>query len=373
MKRVIQLVVMMIVVGSAHGQSETGPPVASAEIDPDWILPADETSPARWGIRDGLVFSLWPTRVGSDLEGTTGGPRGLIRIGYNFKDATYLINFIAVEPIVDGDIEFSEISPSRVDEKVGKLMWAGDDDEEPGRYSPTAITRGTITHPDPEDPEVQELSLYVFMEKFLSGAHPYLRITLRNDRREEIGLQVFHQDGSVAMERCTLTATMGNYSRVRLLYLKDRVVDARELYEGYEDVHFVEKEGYPADELLRDSNGDIIAMVEPSESFSELASWPQESKYYDKRWWRYRPFFKVTQYWRKEGERYDPSLQVRVNGRGKYYSGSAIDPAAYVDIPGGLSFENFEMREAYYPGQKFYFGMTRQEPGEMDVYLDMSK
>lgn len=377
MKGVIQLVSVMVLIGTAHGQEgpdvngENGVPVVQSNIDPDWILPADETSPARWGIRDGIVFSLWPTRVGSNLEGTTGGPRGLIRVGYNFKDATYLINYIAVEPIVDGDIEFSEISPSRVDGKVGKLMWA-DDDEEPGRYSPMAITRGNITHPDPKNPEVQELSLYVFMEKFLSGAHPYLRITLRNDRREEIGLQVFHQDGSVSMERCTLTATMGNYSRVRLLHLKDRVVDSRELYRGYDDVHFVEKEGYPADQLLTDGNGDLIAIVEPSESFSKLASWPQESKYYDKRWWRYRPFFKVAQYWRKEADDYDPSLQVRVNGRDKYYSGSAIDPSDYVDIPGGLSFENFEMREKYYPGQKFYFGITRQAPAEMDVDLGTS-
>lgn len=373
-RRLIQLVIVMALAGNVHGQDNQGEArtiadaVVASEIDPDWILPADGTSPALWGIRDGIIFSLWPTAVGSNLEGTTGGPRGLIRVGYNFKDASYLINFIAVEPIVDGDIEFSEISPSLVDEKLGKVMWAGDSDE-PGRYYPSAITRGTITRPDPERPDVQELSLYIFMEKFLSGAHPYLRITLRNDRREEIGLEVFHQDGSVSMERCTLTATMGNYSRVRYLYLRDRVVDARELYRGYDDVHFVEKESYPVEELLRDGNGDIIAIVEPSESFSELASWPQETKYYDKRWWRYRPFFKVTQYWRKEAESYDPSLRVRVNGRGKYYSGSAIDPEAYVDIPGGLSFENFEMREDYYPGQKFYFGITRQKPSEMNVDL----
>lgn len=367
--------VLTTLAGIAHGQpsqsdpAPAGDPVPSAEIDADWILPADENSPSRWGIRDGIVFSLWPTRVGSELEGNTGGPRGLIRIGYNFKDATYLINYIAVEPIVDGDIEFSEISPSRVDEKVGKLMWAGET-EDSGRYAPRAITKGSITRPDPERPEIQQLSLYVFMEKFLSGAHPYLRITLRNDRREEIGLEVFHREGSTPMERCTLTATMGNYSRVRHLYLKDRVVDSRDLYSGYDDVHFVEEEGYPVDELLRDENGDVIAIVEPSESFQELASWPQEAKYYDKRWWRYRPFFKVSQYWRKEGDDFDPSLHVRVNGRAYYYSGSAIDRSEYVDIPGGLSFENFEMREDYYPGQKFYFGVTRQEPHEMNVELE---
>ena len=160
---------------------------------------------------------------------------------------------------------------------------------------------------------------------------------------------------------------MGNYSRVRLLYLKDEIVDARELYEGYDDIHFIEKEGYSADKLLKTRDGDLIAIAESNESFSELSSWPQNEKYYGKSWWRYRPFFKVTQYWRKDGREVDPSLHVRVNGREKYYSGNVIDPENYVDIPGGPSFENFEMREAYSPGQQFYFGITRKPPQEMDV------
>src|SRR5699024_5591264 len=167
------------------------------------------------------------------------------------------------------------------------------------------------------------------------------------------------------MQRCALTATMGNYSRVRLLYLKDRVVDSRELYQGYNDIHFVEEEGYPADQLLRNEHGDFIAMAASDESFSELSSWPQNPRYYDKQWWRYRPFYKVTQYWRKKSTEHDSSLHVRVNGRAKYYGGGSDDKTNYVDIPGGVSFENFEMREPYYPGQQFYFGITRKSPQEI--------
>lgn len=333
----------------------------------EWILPADEESPAVWGIENGIVFSLWPAQV----EPNSGGPRGLLRIGHNFDGATHLINFIAIEPVVDGEMEFSEISPSRVDDEVGKLLWAGDSEKQ-SRYRPQANTQGNITHPDPDRPEVEQLSLYIFMEKFNNGAHPYLKITMRNDRPEEMGLQVFHQEGSAEMERCALTATMGNYSRVRLLYLKDEVVNSRELYEGYDDIHFVEKDGYPAEELLKDENGDFIAIAETNESFEELSSWPQHSKYYGKYWWRYRPFYKVTQYWRKPADDYDSSLHVRVNGRAKYFSGSQIDPEEYVDIPGGVSFENFEMREDYYHGQKFYFGITRKAPEEMNIELPES-
>jgi hypothetical protein len=251
----------------------------------------------------------------------------------------------------------------RVDGRWGKLMWAGDN-ESPGKFYPYALTRGTITNPDPENPEVEQLSFYIFMEKFLNGAHPYLKVTIRNDRSEEIGFEIFHHEGSAPMDRCALTATMGNYARVRLLYLKDQVIDSRELYEGYDEIDFIEKEGYSAENMLQDDSGDLIVVAASNESFEELSSWPQREEYFQKWNWRYRPFFKVSQYWRKAGE-YDPSLHVRVNGRARYWGGGSRNKEAYVAIPGGPSFENFELREKYYPGQKFYFGMSRKTPEEI--------
>jgi hypothetical protein len=330
----------------------------------DWIRPPTAQSPAVWGIRGGIVFSLWPHDVETGWPSTRIRPRGLIRIGYELNGLVYLINFVAVEPVVDGKWEFSEISPSRVDRQWGKLMWAGDT-EHPGRYSPHANTRGTISRPDPANPAVEQLSLYIFMERFENGAHPYLRVTLRSDRPEEIGFETFQHKDSAIMERCALTATMGNYARLRLLHLKDRVVDARDLYEGYDGIGFVEKESYPAETLMRTAGGDLIAVADTNESFAELASWPQQPNYFQRWSWRYRPFFQVIQYWRKEGNAYDPSLTVRVNGRAKYWSGGSANPAHHVDIPGGVSFENFEMREKFYSGQKFYFGITRKSLEEI--------
>lgn len=343
-------------------QEKAGAQTSSSETE--WIRPVDEKSPAVWGIRNGIVVGLWPSAIETARSGTSGGPRGLLRVGYEFKGNIYKINFIAIEPVVDGEMEFSEISPSRVDGKWGKLMWAAENDD-PGRFYPSAITRGTITNPDPDHPEVEQLSLYVFMEQFVNGAHPYLKLTIRNDRPEEIGLEIFHQEGSAPMERCALTATMGNYARVRLLYLKDQIVDSRELYQGYDDIHFIEKEGYPAEQMLRDKHGNFIVLAATNESFSALSSWPQDPRYYERWSWRYRPFFKVTQYWRKDSSRYDPSLHVRVNGRARYWSGGSQHKRDYVKIPGGPAFENFELREKYYPGQKFYFGITRKVPEDM--------
>lgn len=167
------------------------------------------------------------------------------------------------------------------------------------------------------------------------------------------------------MQRCALTATMGNYSRLRLLYLKDKVVNARDLYKGYSDIDFEEKEAYPINQLFKDKNNDFIVMAESDEIFPDLSSWPQDERYYEKWHWRYRPFFKVTQYWRKQSDVCDSSLQVRVNGRASYWSGGSQNKKDYVAIPGGPAFENFELREKYYKGQKFYFGITRRSPQDL--------
>jgi hypothetical protein len=335
-----------------------------ASSNVEWIRPANAKSPSIWGIKNGIVFSLWPYNVETGADKMGGGPRGLIRVGYEFKGNIYLINFIAVEPVVNGKMEFSEISPSKVDGQWGKLMWTGNE-KSAGKYYPSAITPGMVTHPDAEDPSVEQLSVYVYIEQFLNGAYPYFKISIRSDRPEEMSIEIFNQKNSAPMERCALTATMGNYSRLRLLYLKNQVIDSRKLFQGFDDIDFVEKNGYPANEMLKDKNGNSMVLATSDESFDQLSAWPQTENYLAHSNWRYRPFFKVTQYWRKEHSANDSTLHVRVNGRAKYWSGGSQNKKNYIDIPGGPAFENFELREKYYPGQKFYFGISRKTPEEI--------
>jgi hypothetical protein len=266
--------------------------------------------------------------------------------------------------VVDSDMEFSEVSPSVLDGQWGKFFWASDTAVSTG-FSSLTTTRGRITHPDPAHPETEELSLYVFMEKFVNGAHPYLRLSIRSDHPDELCLQIFNEGNSSVMQRCALTATMGNYSRLRLLHLKDKVVDARNLFSGYDDIEFAEKDPYPFSQLLRTKQGDYLVMAESSGSFSELAFWPQEPAYMARWGWRYRPFYTLTQYWRKVSSDADSTLQVRVNGRVTYWTGGSEDKSRYIKIPGGPAFENFEMRERYHAGQTFYFGLTRKTPAEI--------
>ncbi|MDP9077911.1 MAG: hypothetical protein M3O71_10840 [Bacteroidota bacterium] len=329
-----------------------------------WIRPDNEKSPPVWGIHGGMVIGLWPAEVEAGRPGKEGGPRGLLRIGYEYLGAVYLINYIAIEPVVNGDMEFSEVSPSRVDGKWGKFLWATDKPDV-GSFTPYANTRGTITYPDPQNAAIEQLSFFICMEKFNYGAHPYLKVTIRSDKPGELGLQIFNQPGSATMERCALTATMGNYSRLRLLYLKDRVIDSRKLFAGYDDIDFIEKEPHPASQMLKNKHGDLMVCAESNESFNELSAWPQQPDYLNKWGWRYRPFYKLTQYWRVDSAGYDSSLQVRVNGRVKYWGAENPDKSAYTAVPGGPAFENFELRENYHPGQKFYFGLTRKSAGEL--------
>jgi hypothetical protein len=332
----------------------------------EWIRPSDERSPPIWGIRHGIVVGLWPAAIEPSYPGgLTGGPRGLLRIGYEYMGTVYLINYIAIEPLVDDDMEFSEVSPSVVDGKWGKLFWAADDTTT-GSFSPYASARGTITHPDKLHPEIEQLTLYVFMEKFLDGANPYLRLSIRSDRPGELGIEIFNRERSAVMERCALTATMGNYSRLRLLYLQNKVIDAKKLFAGHNDIGFIEKDPYPADQMLRNKNGDFMAVAASDETLTELASWPQQPAYMSHWGWHYRPFYTLTQYWRVASADADSaSLHVRVNGRAKYWSGDSPNSSDYIAIPNGPAFENFELRENYHRGQKFYFGLTQKTAKEL--------
>lgn len=336
-----------------------------AQAQTPWIRPKDAHDVAKWGIREGLVFSLWPYGLEEAKTPYGGGPRGLIRVGVERDGKTYLLNFLAIEPVIDGKIEFSEISPSSVDNWWGKMMWASDHPELKAFY-PTANCRGIISHPDAAHPELEELSVYIFLEKYHSGAHPYLKLSVRSDRPEELAIQLFDREGSKKMDYCTITATMGNYARLRSLHLKEETVDSRTLYKGYDGIDFIEKESYPASSMFRGGEGSYFAFATGNESLEQLKMWPKDSLANVKSGWRYRPPLKFTQYWRSEqSSTGNDGLMVRVNGRHRYWSGGSRDSTHYMKIPGGTAFENFELRQPYQPGQKIFFGISARTPQEI--------
>jgi len=67
---------------------------------------------------------------------------------------------------------------------------------------------------------------------------------------------------------------------------------------------------------------------------------------------------KVTQYWKKPRGTARDDLHVAVNARYTYWQSRR-------PIPGGVAFENFELRERFYDGQPFVFGITRETPDQL--------
>ena len=197
------------------------------------------------------------------------------------------------------------------------------------------------------DGGVEELSLDVSVEKFENGSHVWLKLSQRSDAPDELRLRVHAEEGSAAVESCILTATMGNKARARLLFLEDGPVTSLKLYPDYQDIHFAEHRIFGVDRMFRRKNGDVVVWIENDEE-NPSAVQPFGRPHF----WDYRGR-KVMQYWRKPAAEVSADLQCAVNGRFTYWGGRR-------PIPGGISFENFELREPFRDGQSFVFGVTTE-------------
>jgi len=323
------------------------PPNVRAE-DSQWIRPVKPGDPLLWGRKDGIVFGL-------PSEGGLPGPRGLIRVGVisTKTGRPELLNFIAIEPVTKGHgsrgdrMAFSELEPSVMDRgSQGKRLWVGPDDS-------NSQLAGTVSVLSDGPKSIEKLTVRIEIERFqANGAHVYLMASIESDHPEEIQMAVYRYEDSPEIEELTLTATMGNYERLRWLWLKDRVIDSRELYRSYRGEDFADREDYPLHEMLRNQDGDAIVFCTSNEAHPEL-----NPDFTAKDHWRYR-LGRLTQYWRVPTSDIQPNLRVRVNGRRVYWN-------SHAPLGGGIAFENFEVRQTYKPGQVFIFGVTAREPWEI--------
>ena len=319
-----------------------GSSVASAA---DWVRAGQTTNSPVWGIRGGLNFALHP----GGFTAGDGGPRGLVRLGYpTLANGGYdLINFIAVEPIVGGKKAFSELEKSSFDQKNGKLFWTGGAAKpavDPPHLDPGILTTnagGGV-----------ELSVTVFVERFDNGAHVRLNLSQTSKAPDELRLTVEAEPDSAPIETCILTATMGNKARTRLLFLKGEPISSLQLYPDYRDIHFAKHSLFNLDRLPRNANGDVLVAIATDEHDPSSVQ-PFGRPHF----WDYQGA-KVTQYWRKPAAEIVPGLQCAVNARFTYWMGKQ-------PIPGGIAFENCELREPFRSGQTFVFGITRRSPNEL--------
>ena len=317
----------------------------AAAQDAGWVQPANAKAPLIWGRRDGIVFGLYS-------PGGMRGPRGLIRVGVfpgNEKEPQ-LLNFIAVEPVIAGvgrrfeRMAFSELEMSALDAgQRGKRMWVDPSSEKDG------VPTGVLETLHAGKATVERLSVRIDVERFTqNGAHVYLIASIDSDHPSELRLTVHAEDDSPPLDELTLTATMGNYERLRLLWLKGRVVNSRELFSSYTGDAFVEHENYSLPEMLRSVDGDAVVFCSSNEKD------PGKTEGNNSAHWVYT-LPKLTQYWRVPGHDVQPDLRVRVNARRVYWASAA-------PVLGGIAFENFEVRQRYVPGQTFVYGITPEEP-----------
>lgn len=318
----------------AVSQAQPVRSLAEPVIEGLWLRP-NQQHPAepRWGFADGLQVGLHPL----------GGPRGLLRIYAPYLDhpRDRLINFIAIEPIVAGQETrgLSELERSELDNAHGKRFWSADSPDDNSPQQSNEPARGVIETVN----GVEHLTVYVLIERFKSGAHVYLQLRFRADRPHEVGIATFAHADSATLDYCIATATMGNFARLRLLHLAKQVVTPAELWPDYNGDHFTPHASFPLGQLRRTDAGDAIVDATTDESD------PTAAKYHPatNRHWRYAGK-RAVQSWRAS----DPAeqLEALVNGRRVYWASQA-------PIPGGVSFENFELKEPFKQGREFVFAV----------------
>jgi hypothetical protein len=317
--------------------------VCGLAADGGWVRGGLTTNAPIWGIEGGLQFALHP----GGFTGGTGGPRGLIRLGYPTltNGNCDLINFIAVEPIVKGTKGYSELEKSSSDQKPGKLFWVGQPMGSAAKAG--ALDSGEIVRGGAEG---EELHLTVHVERFQNGAHVRLKLTQSRNSPNELKITAEAESDSAAIESCILTATMGNKARTRLLFLKEGPISSFQLYPDYKGEQFAPHRIFALGELPRLRNGDVLVSVMNDEGS------PRSVEPFGRPgFWDYRGE-KVAQYWRKPAGEVGADLTCAVNARFTYWMSKQA-------IPGGIAFENFELREPFRSGQTFIFGIARSRGG----------
>ncbi|MET0736446.1 MAG: hypothetical protein ABWY55_12495 [Microbacterium sp.] len=306
---------------------------ADAETDAGWLrpVPGPGRREPRWGHPDGLQLGLHPLS----------GPRGLLRIytPYLGHPRDRLVNFIAVEPIPSGAVErgYSELERSRLDDVPGLRFWSSD---EPGGQHPSFSdepARGVVWT---GDDGIERLTVQVGVEPFANGADVWVTVEFRADRPHEVSVAASAHDSSVALDACVLSATMGNWSRLRRLELADGAVSAAELWPDYRGSAFAEHASFPLERLRRDGD-EVVVSATPDEDDPAVAVYAEGTKEH----WHYEGV-RGVQTWRAGAP--DPHLAAQVNGRHTYWMSEHA-------IPGGIAFENVEILEPFRQGRALVF------------------
>jgi len=265
-----------------------------------------------------------------------GGPRGLIRVFTPYLDhpRDRLLNFFAIEPIPAGRAErgYSELERSRLDEAPGLRFWSADDPDDPTPRAGDDPARGVV--------DGNTLTVGILSEPFANGADVWVTATFTRDRPHEVRVATFARESSVPLSACIVTATMGNWARLRELELAGRAVRAAELWPDYCGSAFAPHASVGVDELLREGD-EVVLRARPDEADPAGAVYADGTADH----WHYTGR-RGAQEWRAADP--DPALRGQVNGRFTYWMSEH-------PLPGGIAFENVELVEPFRQGRAFTF------------------
>lgn len=314
---------------------------ASGSERGNFVWPGHGVPPERpvWGHRDGLRIGLAPAP----------GPQGLIRIYAPYLGQQYprMVNYLSVEPTVQGQSGRgqSELEQSR---------------ERPGERGLTFRPSNSVEKSVPAGglpsgvlaPAGEAFRLFVHPEPFANGAQLTLECIFRRDRPHEVEIVIHAAPESAPLESCVISATMGNYGLLRRMHLANGRIDrASELWndEPLDSLGFLPWRIWPPEQLERTPEGGFQVRLTSDFAEPSQASYTSDVPTH----WRYRGDGAIH-IWRAEpGTR--PSAAV--NARRSYWQTSAL-------IPGGASFENFELRMPFRDGQRLWFGI---KPANQEV------
>jgi len=346
--------------------SQQNPPVWRTLAPPDtvgrWICPAQgRAAMPMWGHAKGIVVGLAPMP----------GPRGLLRIytPYLGLETGDVMNFIALEPIPKGSERrgLSEIEKSTLDEGTnGKRFWSSNNNSATSPLKAEYPARGIVEKINGEE----TLTLYIFSEPFDNGAKVYVRLRFYETRPYEFELTTYTYGNSVDLDYLITTATMGNKARLRILYLKEDQKLSVDLWPDFKNINheissvndmfqdFAPHAVFPVKDMIRDHKGNAYFVAAPNEKDYTNTIYAPETR----EGWRFKGTF-ATQYWIKEKP--SEELQGLVNGRFVYWG------AGRTPIPGGMAYENFELKEPFKNGSGFIFGISPEDPEELiDKWLN---
>jgi hypothetical protein len=314
-----------------------------------WIMPRNAQDPLVWGIRDGIVVGLYPARLSYANE--EGGPRGLLRIGYESEGVARFVNFIVITPVRErnGNLEAwgSELTNSPSDNRRGIRFFAYPTDFlDHSRKYPSPPARHLVARISGKGNN-EALSFGVLTEVFPNGAQCFLVLTIDGARRTEVKFETYLLQGESDTQGVMISSTWGNLARLRNAYLKGGVENAKDIYPHFHGTGFAAMRFWKTDHLGRDYAGDLIFAAGPDEE----------------RPWETKPYphpAKLLQYFRKTKESWADDLRAMVNGRLYYWK-------TLRKVPGGVTFENMAIVEQFEQGQSVSFGYYH---GEVDDLLE---